>query len=288
MKFSQMPYKRVTFEEIEKKANELLKKMNDAKNVKEALDAFYEYNEFSDKISTAISMSYIKFTLNTEDDFFVTEKEYYDEIMPKIQDIDLKFKLALYNSKFKDDLKKELKDLLFLNIEISMKAFDSKIIPHMQEENRLVNEYDKLLASAQIEFDGKTLNLSQLGKYKQNTDRDIRKAAYEAEAGFYLKNGEKLDSLYDELVKIRTTMAKELGYENFVELGYYRMMRNCYTKQDVQKFRDYVKKYIVPIAMDIKNEQKERINVDKFMLYDDPLEFLSGNAVPKGEPEKIF
>jgi len=288
MKFSQIPYKRVTFEEIEKKANELLKKMNDAKNVKEALDAFYEYNEFSDKISTAISMSYIKFTLNTEDDFFVTEKEYYDEIMPKIQDIDLKFKLALYNSKFKDDLKKELKDLLFLNIEISMKAFDSKIIPHMQEENRLVNEYDKLLASAQIEFDGKTLNLSQLGKYKQNTDREIRKAAYEAEAGFYLKNGEKLDSLYDELVKIRTTMAKELGYENFVELGYYRMMRNCYTKQDVQKFRDYVKKYIVPIAMDIKNEQKERINVDKFMLYDDPLEFLSGNAVPKGEPEKIF
>ncbi|MDD2261294.1 MAG: M3 family oligoendopeptidase, partial [Clostridia bacterium] len=158
MKFSQMPYKRVTFEEIEKKANELLKKMNDAKNVKEALDAFYEYNEFSDMISTAISMSYIKFTLNTEDDFFVTEKEYYDEVMPKIQDIDLKFKLALYNSKFKDELKKELKDLLFLNIEISMKAFDPKIIPHMQEENRLVNEYDKLLASAQIEFDGKTLN----------------------------------------------------------------------------------------------------------------------------------
>jgi M3 family oligoendopeptidase len=119
-------------------------------------------------------------------------------------------------------------------------------------------------------------------------DRAVRKAAYEAEAGFYLKNSDKLDSLYDELVKIRTKMARELGYENFVELGYYRMMRNSYTKQDVQKFREYVKKYIVPIASDLKNEQKSRINVDKFMLYDDPLEFMSGNAVPKGDPEHIF
>ncbi len=288
MKFSEMPYKRVTYEEIEIKAKELLDKINNAADVKQALDTFYEYNRFTDKISTAISLSYIKFTLNTEDEFFVSEKEYYDEVMPKIQDVDLQFRLALYNSKFKAELRKEIGDLLFLNIEINMKAFDPKIIPDMQEENRLVSEYDKLLASAQIEFDGKTLNLSQLGKYKQNTDRDVRKAAYEAEAGFYLKNSDKLDNLYDGLVKIRTKMAKKLGYENFVELGYYRMMRNSYTKQDVQKFRDYVKKYIVPIASDLKEEQRQRINVEKFMLYDDPLEFMSGNAVPKGNPEHIF
>ncbi|HPB16155.1 MAG: M3 family oligoendopeptidase [Clostridia bacterium] len=288
MRFSEMPYKRVTYEEIEAKAKELLDKMENAEDVSQALDVFYEYNRFSDKINTAVSLSYIKFTLNTEDGFFVAEKEYYDEVMPKIQDVDLRFRLALYNSKFKEQLKIELGELLFLNIEINMKAFNPKIIPHMQEENRLVNEYDKLLASAQIEFDNRTVNLSQLGKYKQNMDRAVRKAAYEAEAGFYLKNSDKLDSLYDELVKIRTKMARELGYENFVELGYYRMMRNSYTKQDVQKFREYVKKYIVPIASDLKNEQKSRINVDKFMLYDDPLEFMSGNAVPKGDPEHIF
>lgn len=283
-----MPYKRVTYEEIEAKAKELLDKMENAEDVSQALDAFYEYNIFSDKINTAVSLSYIKFTLNTEDVFFVTEKEYYDEVMPKIQDVDLRFRLALYNSKFKEQLKIELGELLFLNIEINIKAFDPKIIPHMQEENRLVNEYDKLLASAQIEFDNKTLNLSQLGKYKQSTDRSIRKTAYEAEAGFYLKHGDKLDNLYDELVKIRTKMARELGYENFVELGYYRMMRNSYSKQDVQRFREYVKKYIVPIACDLKEEQKQRIGVNKFMLYDDPLEFMSGNAVPKGDPEHIF
>lgn len=283
-----MPYKRVTYEEIEAKAKELLDKMENAEDVSQALDAFYEYNIFSDKINTAVSLSYIKFTLNTEDVFFVTEKEYYDEVMPKIQDVDLRFRLALYNSKFKEQLKIELGELLFLNIEINIKAFDQKIIPHMQEENRLVNEYDKLLASAQIEFDNKTLNLSQLGKYKQSTDRSIRKTAYEAEAGFYLKHGDKLDNLYDELVKIRTKMARELGYENFVELGYYRMMRNSYSKQDVQRFREYVKKYIVPIACDLKEEQKQRIGVNKFMLYDDPLEFMSGNAVPKGDPEHIF
>lgn len=283
-----MPYERITYEEIEKKGGSFLSDLNNAKSVKGALDAFYAYNRFGDKISTAISLSYIKFTLNTQDEFFVGEKDYYDEIMPKVQEIDLRFKLALYNSPFKEELKKKLGDLLFLNIEINMKSFDPKLIPDMQEENRLTSEYDKLMASAQIEFDNQTLNLAQLGKYKQSTDRSVRKAAYEAEASFYIENGERLDSLYDELVKVRTKMARDMGYENFVELGYYRMMRNSYTKQDVQKFREYVKKYIVPIATDIKNEQKQRINVDKFMLYDDPLEFMSGNAVPKGDPEQIF
>ncbi len=288
MKFSQMPYKRVTYQEIEAKAKALTAKLSNAKSAKEALDTFYEYNEYSDKITTAGSLAYIKFTLNTEDEFFAGEKEYYDEIMPMVQNLDLQFKLALYNSPFKEQLKKELGELLFLNIEIYMKSFDPKIIPHMQEENRLTNEYEKLLASAQIDFDGKVLNLSQLGKYKQSTDRAVRKAAYEAEAGFYLKNSDALDNLYDQLVKIRTHMAREMGYENFVELGYYRMMRNSYTKEDVARFRGYVKKYIVPIVTELKKEQQRRIKVDKFMLYDDPLEFLSGNATPKGDPEHIF
>ncbi len=289
MKFSQMPYERITYEEFEVIAGQLLDKMTSAETFEDAMNTVYEYSKYGDKISTAISLAYVRNTLNTLDEFYATEKEYYDEVMPKVQNLDVGFRMALYNSKFKDELRAKLGDLIFTNIEILMKSFDPKIIPHMQEENRLVNEYDKLMASAQIEFDGQTLNLAQLGKYKQSTDRTVRKSAYEAEASFYLAHSDEFDKLYDDLVAIRTKMARELGYENFVELGYYRMTRNSYTKDDVAKFRKYVKEYIVPIASELKKEQKERIKVeDQFMLYDDPLVFLSGNAKPKGDAEKIF
>lgn len=288
MKFSEMPYKRMICEEIEEQIRGYVKRLTEAGSAEQAISIAYEYFKYADKVNTGMSLSYVKFTLNTEDKFFVGEKEYYDEIMPKVEEQSLKLKNALYDSPYRKEMEKEFGSLLFLNIQIQRKAFDPKIIPDMQEENRKVSEYDKLMASAQIEFQGQTLNLSQLGKYKQSTDRSVRKAAYEAEAGFYNKNGEALDSIYDDLVRIRTAMAQKLGYKDFVELGYYRMLRNSYSKDDVAKFRSYVKKYIVPIAAEIKDEQKKRIGVDKFMLYDDPLEFMSGNAVPKDTPLGIF
>ena len=44
-----------------------------------------------------------------------------------------------------------------------------------------------------------------------------------------------------------------------MQLGYYRMMRNCYTKEDVEKFRAAVVKYLVPVATEIYKEQAKRL-----------------------------
>ena len=50
----------------------------------------------------------------------------------------------------------------------------------------------------------------------------------------YKDNQAKFDELYDKLVKLRDAMGKKLGYEGYTTLGYYRMGRNCYTKDDVE------------------------------------------------------
>jgi M3 family oligoendopeptidase len=158
----------------------------------------------------------------------------------------------------------------------------------MQEENKLCTEYDKLLASAQIEFDGKTLTLAQLAPYHQNDDAGVRKASYDARGDWFDGNKARLDSLFDELVKIRGEMARKLGYPNFVQLGYYRMTRNCYDAAKVAKFREGVKRYIVPVVQRLKAEQAKRIGVERLTLYHDAYEFSDGNAKPIGTPEQIF
>ena len=43
-------------------------------------------------------------------------------------------------------------------------------------------------------------------------------------------------------------MGKKLGHDGYIPLGYDRMMRNCYGKDDVERFRAAVREYIVPIA----------------------------------------
>ena len=126
--------------------------------------------------------------------------------------------------------------------EIFLKAYSDKIIPEMQECNKLETAYQKLLASAQIEFEGETLTLSQLMPYKKTSDDAKRRAAWAAEAAFYSSVGDQLDDIYDQLVTLRTKMAKKIGYENFVPLGYLQMNRNCYSPKEIGAFRKAVVK----------------------------------------------
>jgi len=173
--------------------------------------------------------------------------------------------------------------------EIALKTFSPAIIPELQQENDLTQEYEKLLASAQIPFEGKVYTLSQLSPFKTCADDEKRLAAWKAEGQWYKDNQAKFDELYDKLVKLRDAMGKKLGYEGYTTLGYYRMGRNCYTKDDVEKFREAVVKYLVPVADKVYREQAKRLGKQYPMSFaDNALEFRSGNPRPAGTPDDIL
>jgi M3 family oligoendopeptidase len=84
-------------------------------------------------------------------------------------------------------------------------------------------------------------------------------------------------------------MGKKLGYEGYTTLGYYRMGRNCYTKEDVERFRAAVRKYLVPVADKIYRAQAKRLGKEYPMSFaDNALEFRSGNPRPVGTPDDIL
>ena len=173
-------------------------------------------------------------------------------------------------------------------MELELKTFIPAIVPLMQRENALTLDYGKLIASAQIPFEGGVYTLSQLTPFKQDPDDARRRAAWEAEGRFYLEHGEELDALYDELVQVRTRQAREMGYDNYVELGYYRMGRNSYTKEDVEKFRAAVVKYLVPAAEQVVKAQAKRLGKEYPLNFADAaLFYRTGNAAPQGGPDDI-
>lgn len=131
----------------------------------------------------------------------------------------------------------------------------------MAEENALTTAYEKLYASALIEFDGRKNTVSQMSLYKQNPDRAVRKAAYEAEGAWFDAHRAELDELYDKLVKNRTAQARKLGYENFIPLGAIRMRRIGYTLEDMAAYRAQIKKDFVPVVAELKKLQYARTGV---------------------------
>ncbi len=288
MKFSEFVYKRTDVDEVRNRIGEITEELKHASSLEEQIQAVYKMNEVEKEISTADSLVYIRYTINTKNEFYAKEREYNDRISPMLEEEFQKYNEVLLQSRFRRELEEKFGKVLFLNLELAMKGFSPEITELLQEESRLQTQYQTLLAGAQIEFQGKTYNLSQLGPYMQSTNQEVRRAAYEASGKFFDDNQGELDEIFDKLVKNRTEQAHRLGMKSFVELGYVRRQRNCYAPEAIAGFREQVVRDLVPVVCEIKKHQAECIGVEKLHIYDDSFRYPDGNAVPQGSYEEIM
>lgn len=288
MKFNEYEYKRPDYDIIKGKYDDLINLFNNSNTADEQYTYVQKINELQKETETMAQLVAIRNSINTADEFYDKENEYIDMISPKLHGLRVEFYKALLNSKFKQELKEKVKPQLFTLAEIEIRTFSDEVVPLMQEENKLVSEYSKLISSAQIDYDGKILNLSQLKPYMESMDRTVRKEAHEKWSSFFIENETKFDMIYDKMVKVRNEIALKLGYKSYVELGYLRMVRSDYNAEDVKNFREHVLKYIVPLSNELREKQKKRIGVDELKYYDLPLNFMSGNPAPKGGKDWIM
>ncbi len=290
IKFPDIEYKRVDIDELAKELEALIEKFNKTESFNDADEVFLEFEKQASVLQSLMWVARIRNDINTVDEFYEQEVAYYDAKLPELMQSVQKWNLLLLNSPFRKEFSEKYNSIMFLNKEIEIKSFSPEIIEEMKQENALSTEYDKLIAGAKIEFEGKTYTLSQISPLIQSADDERRRAAWKAYDTWFMGQREALDRIYDQMVKLRDTMGKKLGHPNYIQLGYYRMMRNSYTKEDVERFREAVRDYIVPIANEIKKTQAERISASYPLSYsDNALFFRSGNPKPNpSEPEKIL
>jgi len=288
MKFSEMPYTRPDLEKIKADSAATLARITNANSAQEQIDAYLAYEEENKKVQTLCSLAYVRHSINTRDEFYDKENDYIDEISPVLQELGQKIDLALLNSKFRPQLEERFGKLLFTNLEISVRCMKPEIMELMQEENRLASEYQKLYASAAVEWEGEKLPLPKLGPFMQSPDRAVRKAAWEKKGAWFDAHREELDSLFDKLVKNRDAQGKAMGYENYIPLGYDRMGRNCWGPKECEAFRDQIARDMVPLVVRVKKEQAKRIGVDDPKYYDSSLTFPDGNAKPQGTSDELL
>lgn len=289
MKFSEMQYVRPDINEIKKRIKNITEEFNVAETYDDAKKAFLANQDLAKNWSTLSTLVTIRNSIDTRDKFYDEEVKFMNKSMPEIDEYFKLFTSVMLKSKFRKDFEKEYGNFMFINAEIELKTFKPEIIPDLQKEIELTTEYEKLLASSQINFKGKTYTLSQMTPFMEDLDDVVRLEAWKATGQWFKDNQEKFDEYYDELTHLRDNMGKKLGYDGYTQLGYYRMWRNCYTKEDIEKFRKSVVKYIVPVADSIYRKQAKRIGKTYPMNYaDNNLEFRSGNPKPCGTAGDIL
>lgn len=288
MKFSEMPYTRVDQKETEEKMKALIARAQNAASGEELFEVHKDMYKIQADVMTNIVIASIRHGIDTTDEFYQAEQDYYDMMMPELENYENMYQKVLFESPYRAYMEEKIGPVAFKNIEIRLKSFDEKLIPSMQEENALVTRYMKLLANAKIPFNGEECNLTMIRKYMTDGDRAVRKAAWKAASDYFLTVTDEIDEIYDKLVKNRTEQAHLMGYQNFVELGYYRMNRNDYGREEVENFRKQVKESFVPFATKLHEARRARLGLDSLKYYDNDMYFANGNPAPIGTPEEIL
>ena len=289
MKFSEMPYERPDLDKVKRELGDLTGRLKAAKSYEEARAVFLEKEEAERHVDTLATLASIRNSIDTRDEFYDGEMNFWNAAGPELEEYIKAWTGAMLASPFRKDFAAEYGDLMFVNAEIELKTFAPEIVPQLQRENDLTQEHQKLIASAKVPFEGKTYTLAQMGPFQSDADDARRLAAWKAVGQWYKDNQPELDRIYDELTHLRDEMGRKLGYEGYTPLGYYRMKRNCYTKEDVESFRAAVRKYLVPLADRIFRAQAQRIGVAYPLSYaDNALKFRSGNPRPQGTADDII
>ncbi len=288
IKFENIKYNRVDYENYKEQFLEYIHKIEYSSSFDEVIKNINSINILRKKIETMRVLVEIKFSLNTKDESIKKENKYWDEMYPYFESLNIKFYQSLLNSRFKEEIIDKYGKQFYRIMECKVGVFSDSIIELLKQENKLMSEYTALLASFNIEFNGEKCNLSKMFSYASNLDEKVRRESIKLQTDFFEENEKKFDYIFDKLVKIRHDIAKKLGYESFLEVGYMRMLRTDYDEKDIEKLRKKVIAKYIPMANDLYSEQSKRIGVEKIDFYNEKIEFLDGNAKLIGDSKYII
>lgn len=286
--FSTLEYKRPDFEALMAKLDEYSKKLENASSYEEAKEIYNGADKITCEYTDAYTICMIRHTINTKDKFYSDENDVFDEMNPLMGAKSIGFSKVLKNCKFRDDFEKEYGHQLFVGLDIAEKSFSEKNIPLRQKEAKLTTEYENIIASCDVDFMGKKCNLYGLQKFFEHENREVRRNAFKAYSDFFHSHEKRFEEIWDELITIRNEMGRNLGFENFIPLGYLEMSRVDYDEKDVASFREQVKEVLVPFCEKIYKSQAKRLGVDEIYAYDEKRVFPDGNAQPAGDDDYMI
>ena len=285
--FEQFPLNVPSEKKVTKKLDALLAELEECGSYATAKTAIKHWNKYSNDLATDATTIQVRYSLDTRNPAYKRAQDKLDELMPIFSAYSTKYSKILLKAKYRKDAEKDLGKYLFKMYENNLKTFDDKIIPDLIEENKLSSKYDEVMGGAEIEFRGQIYNTSQLGKFLSDSDRATRKEAAQAFDKWLGAHEKEIADIYDGLVKIRNKIAKELGFKNFVELGYLRLGRTDYDAKMVAGYREQIKAEVVPICQKLYKTQMKNLGIKNPQYYDYNLSFKSGNPKPKGTTQDL-
>ena len=280
MKFNEMTYTRPDIDALLARCRELAAKAAAAPDGDALVRLYYEQSEAFAEYNTAANLANIHYTCDTRDACWKAEQDFFDANGPAVSNASVEISRAFLANPHVDALTEKFGTTCVAGMKNAILSMDDRTVELQQQFNALVSRYQQIYGGALVELDGKQLTIPQLGPYKEDLDPAVRRAAYEAEAGYFDAHRTELDELYGQIVQNLNAQARVMGYHDYSELSYVRMNRIGYGPEEIRKFRDQVANDVVPQLQKVMALRAKRTGIAHPAFTDLPILFRDGNPKP--------
>ena len=280
MKFSEMTYTRPDIEALLAQCREFAARAAAAPDSQSLTALYFEQSRAFADYTTASQLVNIHYTCDTPAAHRTAEQDFFDDNGPAVSNAQVEIFRSFLANPHVDALAETIGSTCVAGMKNAVLGMDDRTVELQKEFNGLVSQYQQIYGGAMVELDGKQLTIPQLGPYKESLDPKVRRAAFEAEAGYFDAHRDQLDQLYGKIVKNLNQQAKVLGYKDYSELSYVRMNRIGYGAEEIRSFRDQVATDVVPLLQQVMKMRSARTGIAHPTFADLPVMFKDGNPAP--------
>jgi oligoendopeptidase F len=228
-----------------------------------------DWSELDAVVDEDISWRQIRVSQDTANrEYEEAYRQFYQQIVPLLQEYAHRFREKLVNCPFVDQLDKRKFDPFLRQTRNAIALFRPENIPLQTELAILQQKFGQYTGALTVQMQGQELTLPQAARFLEQADRALREEAFVQIARARLRVVDQLDDLFDQLIEKRHRLAIQAGFPDYRAYRFRELNRFDYTPVDCEAFHEAVEKHILPLQEKILEKKQRELGLTVLRPWD--------------------
>jgi len=221
------------------------------------------------------SILYIRMTCQTDDQQRSKDYQHFIEsVVPAVKPLEDKLNRKYLEVSQKVPLDKKYYEVYDRAVDNDIHIFREENVPLQTKVALLSQEYQTICGTMTVVFNGREHTMPEMSKYLLETNRGLRESVWRTTVERRLRDKDKLDGIFDQMLGLRHAIAVNASFQNFCDYQFRAYHRFDYTPEDCKKYHTAVEKTVVPLWKEILEKRRQEMNLSVLRPWDlevDPL-----------------
>src|ERR1019366_4505669 len=223
------------------------------------------WSRLDELVTEAASLAMNAYTSDTASDVKkAAHLRFSTEVLPQLEEAEVALaKRFVAVGTARPDLQTTLKRFRF-----AIEIFREANVPLVSEAEGLAAQYQQITGSMTVEWGGERGPLPRLSPFLKSEDRGVRESAWRAANLPYVAAHDELSALFDRMVQLRQTMARNADFADYRDYVFAAKCRFDYTATDCTRLQDAIAEQVVPAMLRALEHRRLRLGLERLRPWD--------------------